>query len=214
LKKDNKSNVIQSLRLGVYGNIQQNIKATSDIVRETIFYDGNGGFFRLDSVYEEGVKGTVKYPAMVGVGFAYQDAQWMYGADFEYGNWSSYRYLGQTDQVQNNWTIRAGGQYYPYKLGTPATKYFRFVKYRAGIYYGSDYIKVNTNRPEYGFTVGTGMPLTSLKRRNPYDEYVVLNTALEFGSRGNKQTNVRESLVRFSIGVSMNGRWFQRRKFF
>jgi hypothetical protein len=213
LKKVGK-NVVQNLRIGVYGNLQQNIKANSDITRETIFFDGNGGYFRLDSVYEEGVKGNIKYPAMVGVGFAYQDAQWMYGADFEYGNWNNYRYLGQTDQVQNNWTIRAGGQYYPYKTGTPAGKYFRFVKYRAGIYYGSDYINVNKNRPEYGFTLGTGMPLTSLKRPNQYREFVVLNTALEFGSRGNKQTNVRESLVRFSIGVSMNGSWFQKRKFF
>lgn len=214
LKKDDKDNVLKNLRLGVYGNIQQNLRANSDVTRETIFFDGNGGFFRLDSVYEQGVKGTIKYPAMVGLGFAYQDANLLFGADFEYGNWNSYRYLGQVDQVQNNWTIRAGGQYYPLKTGTSAKKYFRFVKYRAGIYYGSDYVNVNKNRPEYGVTLGTGMPLTSLKRRNPYNEFVVLNTALEFGSRGNKQTNLRESLVRFSVGVSMNGAWFQRRKFF
>ncbi|MEO6255094.1 MAG: hypothetical protein ABIO79_17430 [Ferruginibacter sp.] len=214
LKKDKNGNTIQNLRLGVYGNLQQNLKASSDITRETIFFDGIGGFVRIDSVYEENVSGKIKYPAMMGLGFAYQDVNWLFGADFEYGNWNTYRYLGQADQVQNNWTIRAGGQYYPYKLGTPGTRYFRFVKYRAGIYYGSDYINVNKNRPEYGFTLGTGMPLTSLKQRNRNNEYVVLNTALEFGSRGNKQTNLRESLVRFSIGVSMNGQWFQRRKFF
>ncbi|MFZ1370375.1 MAG: hypothetical protein WAR78_08330, partial [Ferruginibacter sp.] len=204
----------KKIKLGVYGNLQQNLKARTDIVRETIFYDQNGGYYRLDSVYEEkDVKGTIKLPAMIGFGATYQGPNWLFGADFEYGNWASYRYYGQADAVQNNWTIRAGAQYYPAKDNTPVKKYFNFVKYRAGFYYGSDYIKVNQNRPEYGFTIGTGMPLTSLKRISYTGEYVVLNTALEFGNRGNRQTNLRESVVRFSIGVSMNARWFQKPKY-
>jgi hypothetical protein len=207
--------VTRNLRLGVYGNLQQNLNAHNDLIREIIIYDNNGNQYRLDSVYEEkDVKGKIKYPAMVTVGGLYQDANWQLGADFEYGNWANYRYYGQADQVQNNWTLRVGTQYYPAKQNTPAKKYFNFVKYRVGAYYGPDYIKTsNVNRPEYGFTVGTGMPLTSLKRQNGYAGYVVLNTGLEFGSRGNKQTNVRESLVRFSIGVSMNAKWFQKPKY-
>lgn len=206
--------ITKKIKLGVYGNLQQNLKARTDIVRETIFYDQNGGYYRLDSVYEEkDVKGTIKLPAMIGFGATYQGPNWLFGADFEYGNWASYRYYGQADAVQNNWTIRAGAQYYPAKDNTPVKKYFNFVKYRAGFYYGSDYIKINQNRPEYGFTIGTGMPLTSLKRISYTGEYVVLNTALEFGNRGNRQTNLRESVVRFSIGVSMNARWFQKPKY-
>ena len=57
------------------------------------------------------------------------------------------------------------------------------------------------------------MPLTSLRRISYTGEYVVLNTALEFGSRGNKQTNLREGITRFSIGISMNARWFQKPKY-
>jgi hypothetical protein len=215
IKKDEKGNKVSNLRLGIYGNLQQNLKARKDVINETIFYDPNGGYYRLDSVYEEkDVKGTIKLPAMVAFGAAYQDANWLLGADFEYGNWSSYRSYGQADQMQNNWTVRMGAQYNPYKPGTPVTKYFRYVNYRAGFYYGSDYININNkNRSEYGFTIGTGMPLTSIRKRNPYGDYVVLNTALEFGNRGNKQNNLRESLVRFSIGVSMNARWFQKPKY-
>jgi hypothetical protein len=206
--------ITKKIKLGVYGNLQQKLNARTDIVRETIFYDQNGGYYRLDSVYEEkDVKGTIKLPAMIGFGAAYQGTNWLFGVDFEYGNWASYRYYGKTDAVQNNWTIRAGAQYYPAKDNTPVKKYFNFVKYRAGFYYGSDYIKINQNRPDYGFTIGTGMPLTSLKRISYTGEYVVLNTALEFGNRGNRQTNLRESVVRFSIGVSMNARWFQKPKY-
>ena len=214
LAKDAKDNVTKSLRLGVYGNLQQNLRANNDLIREIIIYDNNGNQYQLDSVYaEKDVKGTIKYPAMIAAGAVYEDAHWMLGADFEYGNWAGYRFYGQTDAVQNNWTIRVGTQYYPAKIGTPVKKYFNFVKYRAGFYYGSDYIKSTANRPEYGFTVGAGMPLTSLKRISYAGEYVVLNTGLEFGSRGNKQTNLRENLVRFSIGVSMNARWFQKPKY-
>lgn len=215
LDKDTKTNKIHRvLRFGLYGNMQQNLKAKTDIIRETIFYDPNGGYYRLDSVYEENdVKGQIKFPAKVGFGFIYHDLNWMYGADFEYGNWANYRYYGKKDQVQNNWTFRAGAQYHPRKENTSTTKYFRFVKYRAGFYYGTDYINVNKNRPEYGFTLGTGMPLTSIRQRNNYGGNVVLNTGLEFGSRGNKQTNLRENVVRLSIGVSMNARWFQKPKY-
>lgn len=214
LAKDAKQNVTKTLKVGVYGNLQQSLKANRDLVRETIFYDANGGYYRLDSVYEEkDVKGKIKLPATVGFGAAYMDNHWLAGADFEYTNWSSYRNYNQTDAVQNNWTFRAGVQYFPAKENTPVKKYFQFVKYRVGAYYGTDYINTNKNRPEYGFTIGTGMPLTTLKRISYTGEYVVLNTALEVGSRGNKQTSLRENVVRFSIGVSMNARWFQKPKY-
>ena len=214
LEKNDQNLVKKNLRVGLYGNLQQSLSARSDLTKELIFYNQNGGFFRLDSVYEENdVKGTIKYPAMVGFGLAYQDANWLIGADVEYGNWANYRFYGQQDQVQNNFTFRAGAQYYPAQENTPVKKYFNFVKYRAGAYYGSDYIKTTVNRPEYGFTIGAGMPLTTLKRISYTGEYVVLNTGLEFGSRGNKQTNVRENVVRFSIGLSMNARWFQKPKY-
>lgn len=214
LKEGSKDRVPTILRFGLYGNLQQNLNANTDIIRETIFYDPNGGYYRLDSVYEENdVKGKIKLPASIGAGFICQNFNWMYGADFEYGNWASYRYYGQTDQVQNNWTFRAGAQYHPRTLNTPTTKYFRHVLYRAGLYYGSDYININKNRPEYGFTIGTGMQLTPLGQRMNYNGAVILNTALEFGSRGNKQTNLRENIVRFSIGLSMNAPWFQKPKY-
>jgi hypothetical protein len=214
IEKDYLGRIIRNLRLGLYGNIQKNLKASSDIVRETVFYNQVGGYNRLDSVYEDkDVKGYITFPAMVGFGFSYQNTNWMYGADVEYGNWSSYRYYGQADQVQNNWLIRAGAQYIPVKENAAKVKYFNYVKYRAGLYYGTDYINVNTSRPQYGFTLGTGMPLSSLKRISYTNEYVVLNTALEIANRGNKQTNLRENIVRFSIGVSMSASWFQKPKY-
>ncbi len=214
LKRDKNDNVIQNLRVGVYGNMQHNVRARADNIRETIVYDPANGTVRIDSIYEEkDIKGKIVYPTRVGFGVNYTDKNWMFGADFEYGNWDKYRYYGQKDAVKDNWTIRVGAQYYPNK-GTAVIKYFNFVKYRAGFYYGPDYISVNKDRPEYGFTIGAGLPLTSLKKISYTGEFVILNTAIEVGNRGNKQTNLRENVVRVNIGISMNASWFQKRKYY
>jgi hypothetical protein len=204
------------LRIGAYGNLQQKLKASQDIIRETFQVNTNGTTFRVDSVYDKkNVKGTVEYPSSYAVGFTYSNKHWLYGADFETTNWANYRYYGQAEQLQNKWTVRAGVQYFPAKENTPAKKYFNFVKYRAGFYYGPDYVKLsNNNSPQYAFTLGTGMPLTSLRKVANYNyEFVTLNTALEIGGRGNKNSNVKEGLVRFSLGISMNAAWFRKIKY-
>ncbi len=202
------------LRLGIYGNLQQELNASRNIIRETFSYDVNGNTYRIDSVNDQkDVKGTINLPSTIGLGFTYTGKHWMVGMDYETSNWISYKYYGVADQLQNSWVIRAGAQYYPASEKTAIKKYFNFVKYRAGLYYGPDYIRLNNNRPQYGFTLGTGMPLTSLQRLNFSGEYVVLNTAIEIGGRGDKTTNLRENTLRFSIGVSMNARWFQKRKY-
>lgn len=212
--EDSKTKPRTYLRFGAYANLNGKIRAKRDDIRETITYDAAGATYRIDSVYEKkDVKGNVTYPSTFGGGFAYEGVNWTYGADFEMSNWNSYRYYGQSDAVQNSWTIRVGTQYYPAKIGMSTKKYFRFVRYRAGFFYGNDYIKVNSNRPEYAFTLGAGFPLTSLQQLGQR-EYVVLNTGVELGSRGTKNvTGLRESVFRFNIGVSMNARWFQKPKY-
>lgn len=201
------------LNLGAYGNLQQSLRAKKDNIDETIAFDGTGGTITIDTVsYNKEVSGTVKLPASYGAGFTYSNSNWLFGIDFETTAWSGYRFYGQNDATQDVWTIRAGAQYYPAKENTAASKYWRFVKYRAGFYYGPDYINLTESRPVYAFTAGGSFPLTSLQRLR--GEYVVLNAGLEFGARGNKQSySVRENFTRVNIGISMNARWFQKRSY-
>ncbi len=204
------------LRIGAYANLQQNLNAKRENINQTISYDGNGGFVNIDTVsYSKDVKGKVKLPATYGIGFTYADKHLLFGADVELTNWDTYRYYDQKDALQNSMTFRAGAQYYPASDNTPATKYWNFVKYRAGLYYGNDYVKIdNKNRPNYGVTFGAGLPLTSLQRMSYFREVVVLNAGMEIGARGTKQSqSLRENVVRFSIGISMNARWFAKPKY-
>ena len=208
------------LRLGAYAKLKQNLSGKRDNIAETFSYDGSGGTYTIDTVTATvGVKGTINIPATYGAGFTYANNHWLWGADFEMTSWSKYRYYGQEDAVQNSYTFRVGTQYFPAKINTPAAKYWSFVKYRAGFYYGSDYIKLpgDKSRANYAFTFGAGMPLTKIQR-NYYeaarDGDVTLNAGVELGARGNKQSqSLREGLLRFNLGINMSARWFTRYKY-
>ena len=200
------------LRFGAYGNLKQSMAASKSALAETILFDASGNKFTIDSVYEKNTSGTVIYPASLGMGVTYQTMNWLFGVDVESTQWQDYRYFGQTELVQKSWKLRVGTEYFPLKDNTSFKKYFSFVKYRFGFYYGPDYIKVTNTLPEYGFSFGAAFPL---KLRKSYYETQssILNTAIEFGSRGDKKTNLRESTVRISVGFSLSDIWFGRIKY-
>ena len=200
------------LRLGAYGNLKQSLSATRDVVAETVFFDPNGEIFRIDSVYAKNTNGTVIYPASLGVGATYQTLNWLFGLDFENTQWQDYRFFGQSESVQRSWKVRVGTEYFPLKENTPYKKYFNFVRYRFGFYYGPDYVKLTNSLPEYGLSFGGAFPL---KLRKGYYETQnsILNAAIEFGSRGDSKTNFRENTLRFSFGFSLSDLWFGRAKY-
>ncbi|MEO7444382.1 MAG: hypothetical protein ABIT96_00155 [Ferruginibacter sp.] len=205
------------ISFGVYGNLAQNMRARREKLDATFIYDGNGSLVYIDTVnYKLDQAGRIKIPATIGAGFTYADSNyhWLVGADIEYSNWGKYSYYGQPDNTQNSWRIKLGAQYYPASSNTPSKKYWSFVTYRGGLYYGSDYVTLNDKkRPEYGLTAGASFPLTSFQQLR-YGNYVLLHTGLEVGRRGNKESaSVRENIARFSIGLSMNAAWFQNRKY-
>ena len=203
------------LRLGAYGALSQKINGSRELNIETVSYDADGGVFKVDSVFTNSSDGTVNYPATFGAGFTFQDGgnHWMFGADYEKTYWNKYLFFNQADKVQDNWKIRGGAEYLPASINTPVKKYFKFVKYRAGFYYGPDYVNLGNSLPEYGFTFGAGFPL-KIRRAYYETQTSFLNTTIEIGSRGNKKSNLRESIFRISFGFSLSDLWFNRSKYY
>jgi hypothetical protein len=203
------------LRLGAYGTLQHNLNAKRSSIVETFIYDGSGEPFTIDTVvYEPELKGTIVYPATYGVGFTYNNANWVFGADFETTTWSNYRFYGQNDAMQNSWRIKAGAEFYPLKDAADARKYAKIIRYRGGFYYGPDAIKVDKTRNEFGLTFGAGFPLASVSNMVNRGEFGMLNAGIEVSGRGNKESkSVREGIMRFTVGISMSARWFQKRKY-
>jgi hypothetical protein len=204
--------------IGASANLSHSLNATRDKLDETFIFGTNNEILNIDTVrYIGGEKGKIKMPASYTVGFTYsdKDAHWVLGSDVSLAQWSNYRNYGKTDAVKNSMKFHVGAQYFPAKLTTPASKYWQFVKYRAGFYYGNDYINLGAKRPDYAFTFGTGMPLTSLRRFGA-SEFVLLNTGIEIGQRGNRvNQSLREGVFRVNFGVSIStSSWFQKRKYY
>jgi hypothetical protein len=199
------------LRIGAYGNLQKKYGASQDILRETFTYDVNGATTHIDSVYEKNdQKGKVQLPATYGIGFTMEREHWLYGVDFETSSWSNYRFFDQKDMVQNSWTVKAGFQYFPAESNS--RKYGQFIKYRAGFFFGPDYIVADKKLPQFGVSVGAGFPL-KLRQAFYETQKSVMNVALEYGSRGNKDNNIRENLLHISLGFSLSDIWFRRYKY-
>jgi len=197
------------LRLGVNGNLQTTLKGKRDIVRETFEFNGSGGVDVLDSVYRASEQpGDVIYPATFGFGVMLEkEEKWLVGAEFNHAAWSNYRYYGESDPLRNNWTIRFGGQFMPDVNGK---NYWSRVVYRAGFSFGPDYIDISQDLNQYMFSIGASFPV----RRSYYtNQYTSINTAFEFGARGNKDNTLRESLFRVSFGFNLSDVWFNPRKY-
>jgi hypothetical protein len=203
--------VMGVLRIGAYGNLQKKYGASQDILRETFSYDVNGATVHLDSVYEKNAqKGKVQLPSTYGIGFTMEREHWLYGLDFETTSWSNYRFFDQKDLVQNSWVVKAGFQYYPAENNS--RKYGQFIKYRAGLFFGPDYIVADKKLPQFGVSVGAGFPL-KLRQAFYETQRSIMNVALEYGSRGNKNNNIRENIMHISLGFSLSDIWFRRYKY-
>jgi hypothetical protein len=201
-----------TFRLGAYANLQQTLKAKRSTINETFGYDGNGTAQTIDSVsITNDVEGKVIIPATYGAGLVYTagNKHWLIGMDVEFSNWSAYRFYNEKENTNNSWVIRAGAEFSPADPNAPSRNYWSYVKYRAGFYFGPDYIKLKETRNNYAATLGASFPLTSKRA-----EFVLLNTSIEAGGRGNKQSfGVRENFMRINFGISMNAGWFRKRNY-
>lgn len=202
------------LTLGAYGNLTRDLKARKDILRETFIYDATLGDTRLDSVSDQrNLKGTLIYPSSYTIGFVLQKfpdtkkGGWLIGVDFVQQNWDKYRFFGEPDLVMNKWELRIGTELRP----APTRNYLSNVSYRFGFFTGPDYIKVDQKLPQFGVSMGMGLPL-KISRQAP-NQATLINFALEYGKRGNNNNLLRENTFRFSLGLSLSDFWFIKQKY-
>jgi hypothetical protein len=170
---------------------------------------------RIDSVLDQkNIKGEIVYPTSYTAGFVLEkfvtakEAGWLIGVDYVQSKWSDYRIYGQADPaVRDKWELRAGAQLRP----VPKENYFSNVTYRAGAFFGPDYIYINKKLPVFGASFGLGLPIRNFNRQN--EQYTIINLAFEFIKRGNNDNVLKENLFRLSAGFSLSDVWFIKRKY-
>ncbi|MDO5979798.1 hypothetical protein [Flavivirga spongiicola] len=102
-------------------------------------------------------------------------------------------------------TFSLGGFYIPQY--NSYTSYFKRVVYRAGIRYEKTGLNINNESiNEFGISFGVGLPVGNL--------FSNANLGFEVGKRGTTNSSlIQEDFVNFRISLSLNDRWFQKRKY-
>ena len=215
-------NKTTSIRLGVSGNLQQNLSAKQSVLRETFTYSSTGTDIPIDTVsLSPEVSGTIKLPASYTAGISLNKSivdaagnkmdKSLIAVEYESTQWSNYRFFDQPDKFNNSWLVKVGGQLTPNPISIKS--YWNRATYRAGFYYGQEALNADRNKlPVYAITLGVGLPV---RRWSVYDnQLTIINTAFEIGKRGNKNNNISESFFRFSVGLNLGDiSWFRKRKY-
>jgi len=156
--------------------------------------------------YEPSQKGTLDFPLGFGGGVSLKKSnQFLVGLDVSWRNWEEYRSYGRSDSLQNSFSFNLGGEYIP--KHNSVTSFWHRVRYRVGVRYENTYLEINdTPIKEFGISFGLGLPFKRSKS--------MLNFAFEFGNKGTVENNlVQENFFKFTFGLSIYERWFQKNKY-
>ena len=102
-------------------------------------------------------------------------------------------------------TISVGGFYIP-KFDS-FNDYWKRIVYRTGIRFEDTGLRINNEDiKEFGISFGVGLPVGRI--------FSNANIGFEIGTRGVNTANlVKENFVKFQMSLSLNDRWFEKRKF-
>lgn len=221
MQYDAKLNKNTVLRFGFAGNLKQKLNADQQVTTETFRYDENGSRIKIDSISQRNEQnGVINLPMSYIAGLSLNSSvtdnlgnrfeKSSLAVEYESAHWSEYRFFNQPDRLINSWKIKVGGQLTPNPLSIKS--YWNRATYRAGFYYGKEAVNADGNElPVYALTLGAGLPIR--KWRSFDNQYTIINTAIEFGKRGNNNNNITESFFRLSFGLNLSDIWFVKRKY-
>lgn len=144
-------------------------------------------------------------PSSFGIGFVFHfNSRVLAGFDYKRTSWSDIRFFDEKPFDDEN-RFAWGAQYQPSKN---ARKYYQRMYYRCGLNVSKSYYKVNKeNLNKVAIDAGVGFPLK--KGLNP----TVINVGLEYGRCGGSDNGlVKEQYLKGTINVTVNERWFAKRK--
>ena len=200
--------------LGGTLSLGQNIKETVSSYRISIYNFGDTLVNDTNRAYSYADRtGKLKLPVSYSIGVMMsKNEKWGLGIDYTATNWAGYN-----SSPDSSWNYGIASQTYKLAIGgqfTPNSadlnNYFSRVTLRAGLYYGTDYVRLqNTTMSCYGFTLGGSFPY----KRN-VRTFSRLQASIDIGRMGTTANNLlQQSYVRFGLGLTFNEKWFIPRKY-
>ncbi len=154
----------------------------------------------------------VKIPTRttIGLGFG-EDKKWFLGGEYSFQGLSSFEnaFLRQENaRYEDASTLAIGGYYVPNYAALSGI--FNRITYRAGLRYDQSGLIVDDKAiNNFGITFGFGIPITGTGS----DRFSNLNVGFELGRRGTRAAGlVEESYLNINVGLSLNDRWFLKRR--
>ena len=188
---------------------QSNLSTTVDRNLAIVTFTNSGSEIIIDEIDITGEDGDVKLPSKftVGTGFG-NKTKWFVGTEytFQESNELGNRFDNVTNvEYESSHKMALGGyitpQYRSYN------SYFKRVTYRAGLRYEKTGLVINGESiNDYALSLGFGFPVNYLSSN--------INLGIEFGQRGTTSSGlVQENYLNFSVGLSLNDRWFVKRRY-
>ena len=196
---------------GVYG-FGHNLRGMQTNTQER--QDASGAITAQPTLVNEG-RGSTYVPALAQLGLSLDNEKsWSVNLDVAHQQWSKFNSFNTAGPALGN-TLRVG-------LGGELTPdpgsiehYFQRVVYRAGISVaqlpyqpGGQMLYDRSVSWGFGFPLPTATPLES----------TTISLAFTYGQRGNTErvssggSNVQETYIRGQLGVTLNNRWFIKRR--
>ncbi len=162
---------------------------------------------RIGDVTKEKLRLPSEYTVGVTIGMP---LKWNLGAEYSLQQSSSLgarNFLPENTSFTDAASYRLGGFYIPDY--NSITSYWNRVVYRGGLRYEETGLNlIGNDINEFGISFGMGLPVG---RGSAFSN---ANFGLEYGQRGTTNDNlIKESFLSLSIGLSLNDKWFQKRKY-
>ncbi|MGJ5642519.1 hypothetical protein [Formosa sp. S-31] len=198
----NPGNTLTSKNERYFSTIVISSSTGAEGIVETI--DGN------ESLENQGLKeSSVDVPSEFSIGTGVgQPRHWFVGVETRFlqtGSFKNELYQGNSIAYEDAFGLSVGGFYIPKYNAFDG--YWNHVVYRAGFRTESTGLVVNGESiKEFGISFGAGLPLGTM--------FSNANLGFEFGKRGTtNQGLIQENFFNFSLSLSLNDRWFVKRKY-
>ncbi|MBQ4912949.1 hypothetical protein J8L85_00775 [Maribacter sp. MMG018] len=161
------------------------------------------------NLYAQNLANTeLKIPTTTTIGLGYgKDLKWFLGAEYSFQGLSSFEnsFMGVDNVVYEDASSIAVGGFYTPNYNS-FNSYLSRVTYRAGLRLDKTGMVVNdVDINNFGITFGLGLPLGR--------SFSNLNVGFELGRRGTTRADlIEESYYKINLGLSLNDRWFRKRK--
>jgi hypothetical protein len=162
-----------------------------------------------DTIVSRNFKGSIKTPlkTVISAGLG-EENKWFAGVEYSFQNALDF----QESLVQNSATVQyvksnrlsIGGFFTP--KAESLTNYWKRVTYRAGLHVSQTGLEINnTEVNDFGISFGVSLP--SRKKLSN------INLGFDIGKRGEINSSlVKENYFNFRLSLSLNDRWFKKRK--